>query len=96
MRSDTDSYLAFVQNEYEADTAEYNTVFGRLVENERGNPSAAKKFVENFLFVELKVEEFRRNAVVCAVFKDVTLLKEKVRKLMCSHYFHGDCSIVRD
>ena len=78
--SDSDLYLAAVQDEYEADPAEYTTVFGRFVENERGRPSAAKKFVENLPFVELTVEELRINAVVCAVCKDAILAEEKVRK----------------
>ncbi|KAG2715365.1 hypothetical protein I3843_03G075600 [Carya illinoinensis] len=91
--SDSDSYLAAFQDEYDAEPAEYDTIFGRFGDNGRGSPPAAKRVVENLPFVELTVEELQTNALVCAVCKDAIVVEEKVRRLPCSHYYHGDCIV---
>ncbi|XP_041007753.1 E3 ubiquitin ligase BIG BROTHER-related-like [Juglans microcarpa x Juglans regia] len=90
---DSDSFLAAFQGESDADTAEFDAVFRRVVEIETGNPPAAKRFVENLPSVELTVEELLMNTVVCAICKDAIVVKEKVRRLPCSHYYHGDCIV---
>ncbi|WJX70733.1 RING-type E3 ubiquitin transferase [Trifolium repens] len=73
---------------------DYDILFGQLMENEsslKGSPPAAKSFVENLPLVELTEEELKKKDVVCAVCKDEVMVEEKVRKLPCSHYYHGDC-----
>lgn len=94
--SGTDSYLA-VQDDYiYAVGVDYETLFEQFIESEsalKGSPPAAKSFVENLPFVELTMEEFRKDNVVCAVCKDKILVEEKVKKLPCCHYYHGDCIV---
>ncbi|KAK7316257.1 hypothetical protein VNO77_35147 [Canavalia gladiata] len=87
-----DSYLA-VQDGY-IYTAEYDVLFGQFLENEsalKGSPPAAKSVVENLPLVEMTKEELQGKNVACAICKDEILVEEKVRRLPCSHCYHGDC-----
>ncbi|KAJ7974237.1 E3 ubiquitin-protein ligase RING1-like [Quillaja saponaria] len=87
-----DSYFT-VQDGY-IYTAEYDTLFGQLVENEsalKGSPPAAKYVVENLPLVELAKEDLQKKIVACAICKDEVLLEEKLMRLPCFHYYHGDC-----
>ncbi|XP_027357830.1 E3 ubiquitin-protein ligase CIP8-like [Abrus precatorius] len=87
-----DSYLA-VPDGY-IYTAEYDVLFGQFLENEsalKGSPPAAKSVVENLPLVELTKEELQGKNVACAICKDEILSAEKVRRLPCSHCYHGDC-----
>ncbi|KAJ1413985.1 Zinc finger, RING-type [Sesbania bispinosa] len=87
-----DSYLA-IQDGY-ISTSDYDILFGQFLENEsalKGSPPAAKSFVENLPLVELTEEELRGKEVACAICKDEIMLEEKVRRLPCSHCYHGDC-----
>ncbi|XP_004507269.3 uncharacterized protein [Cicer arietinum] len=88
-----DLYLA-VQDGIISGTTDYDILFGQLLENEsglKGSPPTAKSFVENLPLVELTEEELKGKDIVCAVCKDEVMLEEKVRKLPCSHCYHGDC-----
>ncbi|KAK7266657.1 hypothetical protein RIF29_19307 [Crotalaria pallida] len=90
--ANVDSYLA-VQDGY-IYTAEYDVLFGQFIENEaalKGSPPAAKSVVESLPVVELTKEELQGKNVACAVCKDEILMEEKVRRLPCSHCYHGDC-----
>lgn len=90
--ANVDSYLA-VQDVY-IYAAEYDVLFGQFLENEsalKGSPPAAKSVVENLPLVELTKEELLGKNVACAICKDEILLEEKVRRLPCSHCYHGDC-----
>ena len=90
--ANVDSYLA-VGDGYMY-TAEYDVLFGQFLENEnalKGSPPAAKSVVENLPVVELTKEELQGKNVACAICKDEILLEEKVRRLPCSHCYHGDC-----
>lgn len=74
--------------------AEYDVLFGQFLENEnalKGSPPAAKSVVESLPLVELSKEELEGKSVACAICKDEILLEEKVRRLPCSHCYHGDC-----
>ncbi|TKY50112.1 E3 ubiquitin-protein ligase RING [Spatholobus suberectus] len=74
--------------------AEYDVLFGQFLENEsalKGSPPAAKSVVEGLPLVELSKEELEGKSVACAICKDEILLEEKVRRLPCSHCYHGDC-----
>lgn len=75
--------------------AEYDVLFGQFLENEsalKGSPPAAKSVVESLPLVELSKEELLQGKnVACAICKDEVLLEEKVRRLPCSHCYHGDC-----
>ncbi|RDX91763.1 E3 ubiquitin-protein ligase RING1-like protein, partial [Mucuna pruriens] len=75
-------------------TAEYDALFGQFLENEsalKGSPPAAKSVVESLPLVELSKEELLGKNVACAICKDEILVEEKVRRLPCSHCYHGDC-----
>ncbi|KAH7532814.1 uncharacterized protein LOC107416522 [Ziziphus jujuba] len=88
---DVDSYLAVQDEMY---TVEYDTLFGQFIESEnalKGSPPAAKSVVENLPFVKLTMEELQKDDVVCAICKEKILLEEKVKKLPCCHYYHGEC-----
>lgn len=74
--------------------AEYDVLFGQFLENEnalKGSPPAAKSAVESLPVVELSEEEVLAKNVACAICKDEITLEEKVRRLPCSHCYHGDC-----
>uniref|UniRef100_A0A1J3GL21 RING-type E3 ubiquitin transferase n=1 Tax=Noccaea caerulescens TaxID=107243 RepID=A0A1J3GL21_NOCCA len=82
-------YLASL-DEYDNDDA----ILGQMFDNEtgiRGNPPAAKRVVEALPVVELTVEDLNNGNIVCAVCKDEMVLEEKVRKLPCRHFYHGEC-----
>ncbi|KAF4352318.1 hypothetical protein G4B88_000921 [Cannabis sativa] len=94
--SGTESYFS-VQDDYiYAVGGEYETLFEQFIESEtalKGSPPAAKSVVENLPSVELTMEELQKNDVVCAVCKDKILVEEKVKRLPCCHYYHGDCIV---
>ncbi|CAE5965848.1 unnamed protein product [Arabidopsis arenosa] len=74
---------------YDADA-----ILGQMFDNEtgiRGNPPAAKSVIQDLPVVELTVEELNKGNIVCAVCKDEMVVEEKVRRLPCSHFYHGDC-----
>ncbi|KAI4352329.1 hypothetical protein L6164_006592 [Bauhinia variegata] len=74
--------------------AEYDVLLGQFVENDsasKGSPPAAKSVVESLPLVELTKEDLQGRNVACAICKDEILLEEKVRRLPCSHCYHGDC-----
>ncbi|CAK8533334.1 unnamed protein product [Lathyrus sativus] len=86
-------YLA-VQEGFISGNTDYDILFSQLLENEsglKGSPPAAKSFVENLPLVELTEEELKKKDVTCAICRDEVIAEEKVRKLPCSHYYHGDC-----
>lgn len=90
--ANVDSYLS-VQDVY-IYAAEYDVLFGQFLENEsalKGSPPASRSVVENLPLVELTKEELLGKNVACAICKDEILLEEKVRRLPCSHCYHGDC-----
>lgn len=83
-----------VQDDGYMNTAEYDIFFGQFLENEsslKGGPPTAKSVMENLPLVELTKEDLDGENVACAVCKDEILRKEKVRRLPCSHFYHGDC-----
>ncbi|XP_028796747.1 E3 ubiquitin-protein ligase Praja-2-like [Neltuma alba] len=83
-----------VQDDGYMNTTEYDMFFGQFLENEsslKGSPPAAKSVVENLPLVELTEEDLVGENVACAVCKDEIIWKEKVRRLPCSHFYHGEC-----
>ncbi|KAK4271878.1 hypothetical protein QN277_020506 [Acacia crassicarpa] len=83
-----------VQDDGYMNTAEYDIFFGQFMENEsplKGSPPTAKSVMENLPLVELTEEDLVGENVACAVCKDEIIWKEKVRRLPCSHFYHGDC-----
>jgi hypothetical protein len=91
--SDFDSFLAGLLDEYDVIGPENGDVLGRFAENQRRSRPAAKRVVESLPCVELTVEELGRSTAVCAVCKDEIVVEEKVRRLPCAHYYHGDCIV---
>ncbi|KAF7803126.1 WPP domain-interacting tail-anchored protein 1 [Senna tora] len=88
------SSLITIRDDVYMYTADYDLFFGRFLENEssfKGSPPTAKSFMENLPVVELTMEDLQGENVACAVCKDEILLKEKVTRLPCSHFYHGDC-----
>ncbi|KAI3970780.1 hypothetical protein MKX01_024427 [Papaver californicum] len=74
--------------------AEYETLFGQVAEHDsfiRGNPPAAKTVVENLSSVFLTQEDVENKSAICTVCKDEMGMEEQVKKLPCSHCYHGDC-----
>ncbi|VVA96206.1 unnamed protein product [Arabis nemorensis] len=70
-----------------------DAILGQMFDNEigiRGNPPAAKSVIEDLPFVVLTVEELNN---VCAVCKDDMVVEEKVKRLPCMHFYHGECIV---
>lgn len=91
---DIDSFFTD-QDDY-VNATEYVTLFGLFTEDDaglKGSPPAAKSVVQNLPVVELTQQYLEKNNVVCAVCKDEILLEEKVKRLPCSHHYHGDCIV---
>ncbi|VVB14658.1 unnamed protein product [Arabis nemorensis] len=57
------------------------------------SPPASKRVVEDLPAVEITSEELRDGNIVCAICKDEVLVEEKVKRLPCRHYYHGECII---
>ncbi|KAI3976804.1 hypothetical protein MKX01_008662 [Papaver californicum] len=74
--------------------AEYETLFGQVAEHDsfiRGNPPAARTVVENLSSVVVTQEDVENKSAICTVCKDEMGMEEQVKKLPCSHCYHGDC-----
>ncbi|KAL1205866.1 E3 ubiquitin-protein ligase RING1-like [Cardamine amara subsp. amara] len=76
----------------------FNTLIGQMFDNEdggiMGSPPASKTVVDDLPVVEITSEELSNgNVIVCAICKDDVLVEEKVKKLPCKHYYHGECII---
>lgn len=73
---------------------EYEILFGQFddyVSAIRGTPPAAKLVVDNLPSVVLSEEDAKDNVVVCAVCKDEFNKNERMKKLPCMHFYHGEC-----
>ncbi|KAL5582047.1 hypothetical protein UlMin_014489 [Ulmus minor] len=91
-----DRYMAALEDRLYSIGVEFESLFDQFIESEsslKGSPPASKSVVENLPLVELTMEELQKDDVVCAVCKDGILVKEKVKRLPCCHYFHGDCIV---
>ncbi|XP_057965170.1 E3 ubiquitin-protein ligase CIP8-like [Malania oleifera] len=88
-----DSSAAARDDHFGADI--YDTIVGLLADDNlswRGSPPAARSVVDNLPTVVLAEEDLGNNEnVVCVVCTDDIPLQEKVKKLPCSHCFHGEC-----
>ncbi|URE30998.1 RING [Musa troglodytarum] len=56
-----------------------------------GNPPAAKSVIRSLPSVIIAEEDLANGHALCAVCRDEISLKEKAKRLPCSHHFHGDC-----
>lgn len=54
---------------------------------------AAKSVLENLPLVAVNEEDLKGSNLACAVCKDEILLRERVTRLPCSHYYHCDCVV---
>ncbi|EOA30677.1 hypothetical protein CARUB_v10013815mg [Capsella rubella] len=89
-------YLASLDEFDENQSGHYDAdaILGQMFDNEtgiKGNPPAAKSVTEDLPVVELTVEELNKGNVVCAICKDEMVVEEKVRRLPCKHFYHGEC-----
>lgn len=74
---------------------EYDEIFGQIMENvasSKGSPPTAKSVVENLPIVVFS-EEMKKENVICAVCKDDISTEDRVTKLPCAHFYHGDCIV---
>ncbi|XP_008807019.2 E3 ubiquitin-protein ligase Praja-2-like [Phoenix dactylifera] len=86
-----DDHEGFV---YTSDYEAYEVLFGQFADHDsslKGSPPAAKSVVENLPSVMMAKEDVDENNNVCAVCKDGILVREKVKRLPCSHHYHEDC-----
>lgn len=93
MDLDLGVYLATIDEDYE----DYNALIGQIFDNEdgiMGSPPASKSVVDDLPVVEITSEELSNgNVIVCAICKDDIVVEEKVKRLPCRHYYHGECII---
>ncbi|KAF8012769.1 hypothetical protein BT93_I0810 [Corymbia citriodora subsp. variegata] len=74
--------------------AEFDILLDQFAENDvaiRGSPPAAKAAVDDLPLIILSESDVKLSGGVCAVCKDEVSVGDGVRKLPCSHYYHGDC-----
>lgn len=93
---DMDVDFYFPEQDDYVNATEYVTLIGLFTEDDgglNGGPPAAKSVVQNLPVVELSQQYLEKNNAVCAVCKDEILLAEKVKRLPCSHHYHGDCIV---
>lgn len=76
------------------DAAGYEAVLRNLAETDgggrRGAPPAAESAVAALKNVEIKLE---KEALLCAVCKDMVNVGEIAKELPCGHGYHGDCIV---
>ncbi|KAL8135693.1 E3 ubiquitin-protein ligase CIP8-like [Apium graveolens] len=76
------------------DAAGYEAVLLNLAETDgggrRGAPPAAESAVAALKNVEIK---FEKEALLCAVCKDMVNVGEIAKELPCGHGYHGDCIV---
>ncbi|CAN6447923.1 unnamed protein product [Victoria cruziana] len=75
-------------------TAEYEILLGQFADTDslpKGVPPASKAFVESLRSVLLTREDLDSSRNLCAVCKDDISKDELVKRLPCSHFYHGDC-----
>ncbi|KAL5706493.1 hypothetical protein ACHQM5_024653 [Ranunculus cassubicifolius] len=75
------------------DAAGYEALLQNLAESDgarRGAPPASKSAILDLKTMEITAEE---DGSVCAICKDILPVGETVKKLPCSHGYHGDCIV---
>lgn len=75
---------------------DYNAIIGQMFDNEAGtmgSPPASKSVVNDLPDVDFTIEELSNRNIVCAICKDEVVVNEKVKRLPCKHYYHGECII---
>nr|XP_043638924.1 E3 ubiquitin-protein ligase CIP8-like [Erigeron canadensis] len=92
--NDIEGVAGVLEERFEGDDDEENEMlFRQFVENgDLGlvRPPASKRVVEKLLNVVMTSED---NDAVCAVCKDEIGVGEVVKRLPCSHFYHGDCIV---
>lgn len=58
-----------------------------------GSPPTAKSVIDSLPSVTLTQSDLDKNITACAVCKDEFSLEEKVKRLPCSHHYHGECIV---
>lgn len=92
---DFNVYLGSIY-EYDENYGDFDAMFEQTIDNEAvimGSPPASKRVVEDLPVVEITSEELSNGNIVCAICKDVVVVEEKVNRLPCRHYYHGECII---
>ncbi|KAG5376771.1 hypothetical protein IGI04_041367 [Brassica rapa subsp. trilocularis] len=55
--------------------------------------AASKRVVDELPVVEINSEELRNGKIACAICMGDFVVKEKVTRLPCWHYYHGECIV---
>jgi len=74
--------------------SEYELMFGPLADGENpllARPPASKSIVDKLPTVVITREDVLNERALCAVCKDQIEVNEEVKRLPCSHWYHGDC-----
>lgn len=88
---DAEPYLG---DDHDMNTSEFEVLYGQFMDHPgppRGNPPAAKSVIRSLPSVIIVEEDLANGHALCAVCKEEISLKEKAKRLPCSHHFHGDC-----
>ncbi|KAK1362293.1 RING-type E3 ubiquitin transferase [Heracleum sosnowskyi] len=76
------------------DAAGYETVLRNLAETDGGGRGGAPPAAESAVAALKNVEiEFDKEALLCAVCKDMVNVGEIAKELPCGHGYHGDCIV---
>ncbi|CAN8256172.1 unnamed protein product [Cochlearia groenlandica] len=80
----------------QGDVDEIDALLNQLFESAaayNSHPPASKRAVEELLVVEITEEEASNGGIFCAICKDEIVVEEKVKRLPCRHYYHGECIV---
>ncbi|RWV82476.1 hypothetical protein GW17_00056023 [Ensete ventricosum] len=84
----------YLRDDHDMNTSEFEVLYGQFVDRHglpTGNPPAAKSVIMSLPSVIIIEEDLANGHALCAVCMDDISLKEKAKRLPCSHHFHGDC-----
>lgn len=93
---DLGSFLADQDDDYIYTAGERDGEFFGPIDDEgliNGSPPTAKSVIDSLPSVTLTQSDLDKNITACAVCKDEFSLEEKVKRLPCSHHYHGECIV---
>ncbi|CAL9071082.1 unnamed protein product [Musa textilis] len=89
-----DDAAPYLGDDHDMNTSEFEVLYGQFMDHPGppwGNPPAAKSVIRSLPSVIIVEEDLANGHALCAVCRDEISLKEKAKRLPCSHHFHGDC-----
>ncbi|CAA7018139.1 unnamed protein product [Microthlaspi erraticum] len=83
--------------EYGENQVDFGAVVSRMFDNDEygdvGSPPAAQSVVDRLPDVKITAEEVSKGNMVCAICKDEIVAEERIKRLPCRHYYHGECIV---